>query len=197
MAAKKKTKRAAVKSKKKSKKKTSSSASSSTKRRPGAPSKYDDLDFEQIGKLVYRGWTEDEIADFLGVTRDTIQVWKRKHPEFAYALKDWKIEADARVERSLFERATGYTHYEEKVFQYMGEPLVVPTQKHYPPNVTAAIFWLKNRKPREWRDVHKLEHSGSAGQVTNYTIDPSKLSDDTIQELMNAREKSEDDDGDE
>jgi hypothetical protein len=29
--------------------------------------------------------------------------------------------------------------------------------KHYPPDTTACIFWLKNRKPREWRNRTELQ----------------------------------------
>jgi len=60
------------------------------------------------------------------------------------------------VVRSLFQRACGYSHPEDKIFQHEGNPVVVPTTKHYPPDATSAIFWLKNRDPANWRD--KVEH---------------------------------------
>ncbi len=56
----------------------------------------------------------------------------------------------------MYERATGYSHAEDKIFNDGGEPLIVPTTKHYPPDATSAIFWLKNRQPAKWRD--KTEH---------------------------------------
>ncbi len=104
--------------------------------------------------------TDKQMADVVGVSEQTINNWKLKDPNFLESLKAEKEIADARVERSLFERATGYSHAEDKIFNDNGTPLVVPTVKHYAPDTTAAIFWLKNRKPREWRDKQDIEHSG-------------------------------------
>ena len=49
-----------------------------------------------------------------------------------------------------------------------------PSVKYYPPDSTALIFWLKNRKPKDWRD--KIEHSGPDGgpltvQIVKYGAD--------------------------
>ena len=80
-------------------------------------------------------------------------------------LKSGKEVADNRVERSLYNRAVGYTFDSEKVFQHQGEIVRAKTVEHVPPDTTAGIFWLKNRKPAEWRD--KIEHQvGGKVQVT-------------------------------
>ena len=125
----------------------------------GRPSK-----FEQVKDMLYKmasyGMTDKQMADVVGVSEQTVNNWKLKDPNFLESLKAEKEIADARVERSLFERATGYSHAEDKIFNDNGTPLVVPTVKHYAPDTTAAIFWLKNRKPREWRDKQDIEHSG-------------------------------------
>lgn len=128
----------------------------------GRPSKYNDLDLTKVQKLANKGWSDVEMADFFGVDESTWTRWKQKHPDFRTSLKDWKTEADSRVERSLYERAMGYTHKEDKIFNNNGEPLVVPTEKHYPPDATSAIFWLKNRKPDEWRDKKEVDMTVSA-----------------------------------
>lgn len=127
--------------------------------RRGRPSKFDGLDRTQAEKLARAGWTDAQMADFFGVTTQTWDNWKKKDPEFFGALKDWKAEADHRVERSLYERAIGYEHPEDKIFQHGGEPVIVPTTKRYPPDTTAAIFWLKNRMRVEWRDRQEVEHT--------------------------------------
>jgi hypothetical protein len=62
----------------------------------------------------------------------------------------------ARVEKSLYHRATGYTCDDCHVSRYEGRITVAPLKKHYPPDVTACIFWLKNRKPQEWPDRSEL-----------------------------------------
>jgi DNA-binding XRE family transcriptional regulator len=139
----------------------------------GRPSK-----FEQVKDMLYKmasyGMTDKQMADVVGVSEQTVNNWKLKDPNFLESLKAEKEIADARVERSLFERATGYSHAEDKIFNDNGTPLVVPTVKHYAPDTTAAIFWLKNRKPKEWRDKQDIEHSGEVSQVV-IVDDISKL----------------------
>lgn len=159
-----------------------SAATASRKGVGGRPSKYDTLDMAKVAMLAKRGWTDAEMAEFFGVAEATWYNWKDAHPEFLEALKDWKEEADARVERSLYERATGYSHPEDKIFQHNGEPVVVPTVKHYPPDTTAAIFWLKNRKREQWRDRHDIDHGVQndsplatlLDQVSGKTLKPSE-----------------------
>ena len=125
----------------------------------GRPSKFEQVK-DMLFKMATYGMTDKQMADVVGVTEQTINNWKLSNKEFFESLKSEKAIADAKVERSLFERATGYSHAEDKIFNDNGTPLVVPTTKHYPPDTTAAIFWLKNRKPKEWRDKQDIEHSG-------------------------------------
>jgi len=137
----------------------------------GRPSKFKDLDIDQVKKVAGEGWTDIKMADFFGVAESTWYKWKIDHPEFSEALKEWKAEADARVERSLYERAVGYSHPEDKIFNDGGQPLVVPTRKQYPPDTTAAIFWLKNRQSEQWRDKSETEHTGSV-KIERVRFDP-------------------------
>lgn len=125
----------------------------------GRPSEYDSIDLDQVKALATRGWTDQEMADFFGVHVSNWYRWKGRHEAFREALKDWKAEADARVERSLYERAIGYSHPEDKIFNDGGTPLVVPTTKHYAPDTTAGIFWLKNRDRENWRDRQDVDAS--------------------------------------
>jgi hypothetical protein len=127
----------------------------------GRPSKYKPEYAEQAYKLCLLSATDKDIADFFEVDEATINRWKEKYPEFCESLKAGKAEADAHVADRLYQRAMGYSHPEEKIFQHNGEPVVVPTTRHYPPDVTAAIFWLKNRQRDKWRDKQDVEVSGS------------------------------------
>jgi hypothetical protein len=110
---------------------------------------------KQIEDIAYRlfaqGKTEEQVADILGVAVSTLDKWKQRYPQFLQALKEAKETPDDIVEASLFQRATGYTHTEEKIFCSFGQVIRVKVQKHYPPDVTAQIFWLKNRRPEKWR----------------------------------------------
>ena len=131
------------------------------KNKGGRPSKFDSIDLDKVSILAKRGWTDFDMSSFFGVTEQTWCNWKIKHPKFFESLKDWKIEADNRVERSLYERACGYSHPEDKIFKPAGEePTIVKTIKHYAPDSTACIFWLKNRKKAEWRDKPEEDNGG-------------------------------------
>lgn len=118
----------------------------------GRPSKYKPEFAKQAKFLADKGCTDPEVAAFFEVALSTVSLWKLKHPEFSEALRLGKAEADSRVERALFERATGYQHPDVHISNYQGEVTVTPLMKHYPPDSTAMIFWLKNRKPEQWRD---------------------------------------------
>jgi hypothetical protein len=137
----------------------------------GRPSKFDmltELDRKNIERMAKRGFTDKEMAEFLDITEQTFNNWKLDHPKFFESLKEWKEYADARVERSLYERALGFSHAEDKIFKPAGEaPTVVPTIKHYAPDTTACIFWLKNRKKKEWRDKVELDHGQSTDDEGN------------------------------
>ena len=132
------------------------------KRGRGQPSKFNDYK-ELLIKLAKYGLTDKQMADVIGVTEQTINNWKLRNADFFESLKENKKIADAQVVKSLFERATGYSHEEDKIFNDNGKPLIVPTVKHYAPDTTAAIFWLKNRDPENWRDKQDLELAGKDG----------------------------------
>lgn len=125
---------------------------------------------EQAAKLCRLGATDIEIADFFEVSVATVYRWKNRHSEFCEALKVGKESADNRVERSLFFKATGYTYDSVKIFQEKGQPVIVPYREHVPPDTTAAIFWLKNRKPHDWRDRHEIDHRIGATAADDATL---------------------------
>jgi len=130
-------------------------------KKPGRPTKYKPEFAAQAEKLCRLGATDIEIADFFEVDVRTVYRWKGEHDEFCQALKIAKAEADDRVERSLYARASGYEHDEVDIRVIDGKIVETPIRKFYPPDTTAAIFWLKNRKPEQWRDKQEMEHSGS------------------------------------
>jgi len=115
---------------------------------------------KQAAKLCKLGATDADLADFFDVSIRTIANWQAQHPEFLHALKMGKAEADGKVERSLFHRAVGYTFDALKIFNHQGTIINAPYREHVPPDTTAAIFWLKNRKSAQWRDKHDVQHEG-------------------------------------
>lgn len=123
----------------------------------GRPTKYKDVYETQVEKLCKLGATDKEISDFFDINEDTLNSWKKKYPAFSDAIKKGKIIADAEVVERLYKRAIGYEHEEDKIFQYEGEPVIVPTIKRYPPDTTAIMFWLKNRQKDRFREKSEVD----------------------------------------
>ena len=116
-------------------------------------------------KLFRRGFTDAEVCEIIDITEATLNNWKKKKPAFFESLKDWKKVADSEIKRALYERARGYTHPETKVFCNGGDIVTADVERHYPPDPTSMIFWLKNRCPDEFRE--KVEHSVSGDLKIN------------------------------
>lgn len=143
----------------------------------GRPSKFKKAFIAQAEKLCRLGATDAEIAEFFEVDVRTIYRWKAEDESFCHALKSGKDMADERVERSLYARALGYQHEDVDIRVIEGEVVQTPIVKHYPPDTTAGIFWLKNRRSGEWRDKVQNELTGAnGGPITmNFTATDAAL----------------------
>lgn len=128
----------------------------------GRPAKYRPDMATQAAAACELGATDAQLASILGVSTVTIWRWQAEHPEFCNALKVGKEVADAKVERALYQRAVGYAFDAQKITNpARGTPKVVNYVEHVQPDVSAAIFWLKNRQRDKWRDKTEHEHSGA------------------------------------
>jgi len=139
----------------------------------GRPSKVDNYEKKKkiISLMYQRGFVDAEVAQVLDVTRRTIENWKKQDKEFFHTLTQNKEIADNKVELALFERACGYEHEDVDIKVIQNRIVKTKFIKHYPPDATSMIFWLKNRRPDEWREKHEVEHSG------DLTVIIRKLSD--------------------
>lgn len=125
---------------------------------------------EPEGLLKIEGWamdglTDEQIARNMGISTSTLYNWKNEHLEISESLKRGKEVVDRQVENALLKRALGY-EYEEVSEKYEGGVLTERkvTTKQVVPDTTAQIFWLKNRKPSDWRD--KPEGKTEQGGIT-------------------------------
>ncbi len=144
------------------------------KKTAGQPTRYKKEYCEQAYKLcLLLAATDAELADFFEVKEQTINNWKKAHPEFFESLTAGKEKADANVGQRLYERAMGYSHDEEKIFCKDGDVTRVDTVKHYPPDTAAAIFWLKNRQRDKWRDRHEIT-GDDGGPLSVQIVDPTR-----------------------
>lgn len=137
-----------------------------TKRKKTKTGKYHKW-ISREGLIKLEGWardglTDEQIAYNIGINRATLYTWKNKYSNIDNALKRGKEVVDRQVENALFTRALGYTYDEIKTEDIVigGELVkggkVTTTRKEVIPDTTAMIFWLKNRKPTEWRDKKDL-----------------------------------------
>jgi transcriptional regulator with XRE-family HTH domain len=141
-----------------------------------AKSKYKEW-ITKEGLLKIEGWakdglTDEDIAHNMGISRGTLYEWKKKYPDIDDTLKIGKEVVDRKVENALFKNAMGYEYTEVKEYIEQTDDgktkkRIEKTTKHIPANTTAQIFWLKNRKPKQWRDKQDIEHSGGL----NITVD--------------------------
>jgi transposase len=134
------------------------------------PSKYESHVKNKL--ILVEAWARDglideQIAHNLGVAYSTFREYVKKYPALSAALKKGKEVVDIEVENALLKRALGY-RYKEVTKELVkdletGEMKLKVTKeviKEVQPDTTAQIFWLKNRKPAEWRDKQQIEHSG-------------------------------------
>jgi hypothetical protein len=148
----------------------------SKKKRKGKMTLFKPEYTEQVEKLCRHGSTDKDLALFFNVSVNTIDNWKKRHPDFFLALLKGKQEADANVAEALYRNAIGSDYYENqpvklkrKIFDDTGKVIrteehvqVIPLKKYSKPDTTAQIFHLKNRRPDLWRDVKKAEHEADA-----------------------------------
>lgn len=140
---------------------------------------------KDVVKLLSRkGFIDPEIAFVLGVSKTTLNNWKKRDPDFFAALNDWKQEANERVERALFERAVGYSHPETKA-QWVndengGRWETITMEKYYPPETGAACFWLKNRSPEEWKDRQEVAMTGIDGLAERIKESRKRVEEKTV-----------------
>lgn len=129
----------------------------------GRPTDFREEYIEQVYKLSLLGLTDKEMADIFSTTEQTFNNWKKDYPEFFESIKRGKDIADSNVASRLYERAMGYEHDSEEI-KVLSDPETgsyverVPVRKIYPPDPTSAIFWLKNRQPRIWRDKQEVDN---------------------------------------
>lgn len=140
-------------------------------KRTGRPSSYLVQYAVQAAKLCALGAIDTDLADFFGVSEQTINAWKSKHPDFLEAVKAAKDSLDAQVEQSLFRRATGWEHDAVKIITVsdgnnQGSHVEeIPYREQYPGSEVAQIFWLKNRQPDRWRDKSEVAVTGNLAEA--------------------------------
>lgn len=150
----------------------------------------------QLESWARDGLTDKQIASNMGITEQTLNVWKKNYPSLFESLKRGKAVVDIQVENALLKRALGYSYDEvtkERVLDYdpstgqvVGSHMEVTktVRKEVQGDTTAQIFWLKNRRPEQWRDKRDVSVEGEIN-----TNNPFKgLSTDELRKLIESEE---------
>jgi len=156
----------------------------------GRPSAYREEFVEQAEKLCNLGATDEEMADFFGISVRTLYRWKIEQPTFCQSIKNAKEVADERVERSLYQMATGFIFKQQEAIkvkdeQYKEHVEVVDVDRFNPPEAPAAIFWLKNRRKEQWRDKQEHELTGIIKTI-NANVDVNNMTPEVLDALEKA-----------
>lgn len=120
---------------------------------------------QQDNLTMIEGWarqglTNEQIAKNIGVNADTFYTWLKKYPEISESLKKGKAPVDFEVENALYKRAVGFDYEEietiEEEVDGVFKTRVKRTLRTALPDTSAIIFWLKNRKPEQWRKLNPV-----------------------------------------
>lgn len=130
------------------------------------------------------GLTEKQIATNMGICEKTLYNWKKDNLQILQALKKGKEVVDIEVENALYKNATGFWYDDivvstkKEVLYENGKrvketvvPVTVTIKKFKQGETTAQIFWLKNRKPKEWRDKVVYEGENKTNGVINDLVE--------------------------
>lgn len=142
-------------------------------KRVGRPPRYSGDLIPIACALARAGFTDPEIAEELDVSTTTLTNWRNRFPEFVAALNQGKEKFDQRVERSLAYKALPRrvkrikTHFDKDTNEWHA----FEYEEEVEADTTSMIFWLKNRKPLEWRD--RVDVSGKLETDVTHRLDDS------------------------
>ena len=143
----------------------------------GRPARYSP-DYCPIAyKFCLLGATNEDLADLFKVALSTVGNWLARYPDFRKAVQEGRDVADADVAVSLLQKAKGFTHPDVKVLAIAGVAQEVEYNRYFPPDTQAAIFWLRNRRRKQWCERIEHEHS---------------ISDERLRELEEAGKRARD-----
>ncbi|ASK32698.1 terminase [Chryseobacterium sp. T16E-39] len=120
-------------------------------------------------KYTLLGLTDKQLAGVLGIVESTLNLWKKKYPEFSESIRAGKIDADANVASTLYKRSLGHTQVKQYAFKVKGydekgrqieKVEIVEVEEYFPPSDNAINMWLSNRQRKTWGSKSEIEHSG-------------------------------------
>ena len=134
------------------------------------------------------GLTNEQIAKNIGINADTFYTWLKKYPEISESIKKGKAPIDFEVENALFKRAIGYEYEEiETIIEEIDgkqRKRIKKIKKVALPETSAMIFWLKNRKPEQWRKLNPVVEAKLNAETEKLLREAENLSLETTGEVV-------------
>jgi hypothetical protein len=159
----------------------------------GRPSLYDpDYHPKKVVGYCLLGLTNEQIAGVFDIAVSTLYEWQKEYPGFSEAIKSGKEEADVKIAASLYKRALGSKEKVKKAFKLRttvnGEGSserieIVEEEVVIPADTGAAIFWLKNRHPDQWRDKKEVDVNDTSNITGVTLVDDDDENEDSQQEI--------------
>lgn len=142
----------------------------------------------RIESWARMGLTNEQIAKNIGVNADTFYTWLKKYPEISESIKKGKAPIDFEVENALFKRAIGYEYEEVEttIEEIDGKQRkrIKKIKKVALPETSAMIFWLKNRKPEQWRKLNPVVEAKLNAETEKLLREAENLSLETTGEVV-------------
>lgn len=142
----------------------------------------------RIESWARKGLTDEQIAKNMGVNKTTLYDWMKKFPDISNSIKKGKAPIDFEVENALFKRAIGYEYEEvETIIEEIDgkqRKRIKKIKKVALPETSAMIFWLKNRKPKEWRKLNPVVEAKLNAETEKLLKEAENLSLETTGEVV-------------
>ena len=141
-----------------------------------------------------QGLTDEQIAKNMGIKKSTFYDWLKKYPDISESLKKGKAPVDFEVENALYKRAVGFEYEEietvEEEVDGVFKTRVKRTQKTALPDTSAIIFWLKNRKPEQWRKMNPVVENKLRAETEKLLKEAQSLETDEVGKVVFVNEDS-------
>jgi len=142
----------------------------------------------RIESWARMGLTDEQIAKNIGISPVTLYEWMKKYPNISKSIKKGKAPIDFEVENALFKRAIGYEYEEvETIIEEIDgkqRKRIKKIKKVALPETSAMIFWLKNRKPEQWRKLNPVVEAKLNAETEKLLKEAENLSLETTGEVV-------------
>lgn len=144
-----------------------------------------DENLQKIKSWKGQGLSNAEVADYIGIRRQTLYSWMNKYPQIKQAIQEGQQRTVEYIENALMKKISGYKLQETKRYKTTDKDgnevtRVEVIEKEVGPDTTAIIYALKVKDPERWNEKIRMEHSGKVDSDVNHY---ANLDEETLKKL--------------